>query len=877
MTVTASPILRTRFISHERFGYVQVILQEQIKWFRDDDVSAYLQKDSDFLFGAAQPLARYAIVSRVGVNESEHYFIWTLHHAICDAVSVSECLSLAAENYNGHSPASNVADYREFIRFLQSSDPRKAHSFWQQQLQDVHPTQFPRLPNREYNPLTRCSLKLDVNAAIEPRSGATRAIILRAGWALLLSKLSAAQDVLFGAVSYGRSANIEGIGRMNGPTITTVPVRVSVDRSSSVGNFLTSLTAQYAESLTHELVGVSEIRRNLVENGIGNCSFQTLFAVQSMKIEEKTAKECSRLGLQRIHSIGEIENHNVAIALVFTLKAQGYHLRFDYDPCLMDEKQAATITHQLKTTINQLSIKDSSTTLDQISSFSEADKSQIALWNTVKPERYVGCLQQLLELQAQKNPSSPAVFAWDGNLNYSQLDKLSTKLAGMLITLGVQVGDNVALCCEKSMWVIVGILGILKAGGAYVPLKPDIPIGRINHIIETASLRVGVFSRKQRNSKQCDSQGVLCQDVVEIDNGLLLNNSNDYKRWKTGKQMRTPENAAYVLFTSGSTGIPKGVVMSHSALYTSMINVGKLLELGSHTRSFQFSSLAFDASVGEIFAILIFGGCICVPSDEERINNLPLAIRNLQANIALLVPSVANSFTPAETPSLRTLVPGGEALTKEVVDKWADSVRLVNGYGPTESCVYCCMNADLIGSSDPRTIGHPVGSVLWIVEPDDVNVLAPIGCIGELVISGATLADGYLRNDVATRSAFIHEPWWLKAQMTTKSSSGGSKNIAYKTGDLAYYNSDGSIQYVGRKDNQVKLRGLRIELGEIESHLSDIEAFSNVVVDLPRAGPCSGQLVTLVSLRNAQELIALSQATEFIATFGQVSRIPNEI
>ena len=187
------------------------------------------------------------------------------------------------------------------------------------------------------------------------------------------------------------------------------------------------------------------------------------------------------------------------------------------------------------------------------------------------------------------------------------------------------------------------------------------------------------------------------------------------------------------------------------------------------------------------------------------------------------------------------------------------------------------MNADLIGSSDPRTIGHPVGSVLWIVEPDDVNVLAPIGCIGKLVISGATLADGYLRNDVATRSAFIHEPWWLKAQMTTKSSSGGSKNIAYKTGDLAYYNSDGSIQYVGRKDNQVKLRGLRIELGEIESHLSDIEAFSNVVVDLPRAGPCSGQLVTLVSLRNAQELIALSQATEFIATFGQVSRIPNEI
>lgn len=871
-TVAACPILRTRIVSHESLGYLQVAVQEQIKWAVGNDLPAYLEEDEGLLFGTAQPLTRYAIVSS-GVNgEVKRYFVWTLHHAICDAVSISECLALAAKEYNGQGPASDPADYRKFIRFVQASNSNETYNYWQQQLQDVRPTLFPRLPKQGYNPLTRRSITREINMNIEPRVGATRAIILRAAWTLLLSKLSDTHDIVYGAVSNGRSAGIEGIGRMTGPTLTTVPVRVKVDLASSIEDLFTYLTAQYAESLTYEQVGVGELRRRLVENGAGDCSFQTWIAVQSMEVEERTEMECSNMGLRRLHDIGKLENHSVAVAVVVTLRDQSYHLRLDFDPSVLDEKQAAIITYQLETTIDQLTTKDLRTPLNEISHFSRADETQIAQWNAVTPKRHHTTAHQLFEQQVQKAPSSPATIAWDGALSYHQLDKLAAKLAVLLTRRGVQAGDNVALCCEKSKWIIVGILGILKAGGAYVPLDPAVPVGRMKQIIEIANIRVGVSSQKQRNST-----GPLCLDTIVIDNELPLDSDGESDMTEIERPAPAPalapENAAYVLFTSGSTGTPKGVVMSHSALCTSMVYVGTKLQLDSSTRSLQFSSLAFDASVGEIFATLIFGGCICVPSDEERMNNLSLFIQKTNANLALLVPGVANTLVPTETPSLRTIVLGGEAPTKEVIGKWADTLRLINGFGPTETCVYCSMNADLVTDSDPRNIGSAVGSLRWIVESDDVDALAPIGCVGELVISGNTLANSYLGNETATRSAFVSELRWLKAQGATDSSS--TKRV-YKTGDLVYYNSDGSIQYMGRKDNQVKLRGLRIELGEIEARLSGARGFTSVVVDLPKIGPPSGQLVAVVCLESIEKLPALPQATELTVIFGKVSRFPDE-
>ncbi|KAL9609523.1 MAG: hypothetical protein Q9167_005719 [Letrouitia subvulpina] len=727
-TVAACPGLRTRIISHESLGYLQVVVQERIKWAVQDSLLAYLHEDEGMHFGIAQPLTRYAIVSSGVANEVKHYFVWTLHHAICDAVSISDCFALSARNYNSQSPASELADYRNFIRFVQASNSDETYSYWQQQLQDVRPTLFPRLPKQGYNPLTRRSITRDINTNVESRPGATRVIILRAGWALLLSKLSDSQDIVFGAVSNGRSAGIE---------------------------------------------------------------------------------------------------------------------------------------------VDQLTTKDLRTPLNEINHFSAADETQIAQWNAVMPQRHHTTAHKLFERQVQKNPSLPATIAWDGALSYDQLDKLAARLAVLLTARGVHAGDNVALCWEKSKWIVVSILGILKAGGAYVPLDPAVPVGRMKRIIEIANVQVGVFSQKQRNST-----GPLCQDTIVIDNGLLLDDLGEPENREIERLAPTPESAAYVLFTSGRTGIPKGVVMSHSALCTSMICVGTKLQLNPNTRSLQFSSLAFDVSVGEIFANLTFGGCICVPSDEERMNNLSLFIRKTDANLALLVPGVANTLVPAETPSLRTIVLGGEAPTKEVIGKWADTLRLINGFGLTETCVYCSMNADLVTYSDSRNIGYAVGSLRWVVESDDVDVLAPIGCVGGLVISGNTLANGYLGNEAATRSAFVPQPRWFKAQGAADVS---STDRVYKTGDLANFNSDGSIQYVGRKDNQVKLRGLRIELGEIETRLSGAHGFTSIVVDLPNVGPCSGQLVAAVCLRNIEQLPDLVQATELTTIFGKVSRFSDEI
>ena len=275
--------------------------------------------------------------------------------------------------------------------------------------------------------------------------------------------------------------------------------------------------------------------------------------------------------------------------------------------------------------------------------------------------------------------------------------------------------------------------------------------------------------------------------------------------------MVRPTNPAFVLLTSGSTRKPKGIIVEHGSLCSSSKAHGTNRKVGPHTRLLQFAAYTFDVPVADIFTTLQHCGCICVPSEEERTNDLAGAIKRMNVNYGCLTPTVAGLLKPTDVPGLRTLILGEEMLTQDNIQTWAPRVDFIISYGMAECSIHCVDAVPLTLTRNPANLGRSSGCLMWIVRKDNHNKLAPVGCVGELVIEGRMVSRGYLNDKVKTDAAFIEDPTWV--------SPGPKGRRMYKTGDLAKYSDDGEVVYVGRKDFQVKHHGQRIELGEIEHHI----------------------------------------------------------
>jgi amino acid adenylation domain-containing protein/thioester reductase-like protein len=373
------------------------------------------------------------------------------------------------------------------------------------------------------------------------------------------------------------------------------------------------------------------------------------------------------------------------------------------------------------------------------------------------------------------------------------------------------------------MWAIVAILGIMKSGGVFVPLDPKHPTSRRRGLAQEVNAQYMIVSPTTASS--CRG---LATNIVEISASLFSNVDKSAGNMHTSNCPRPmPSNAAYVLFTSGSTGKPKGVVMEHSGLTSSTMGQGQFFGLGSTSRVFQFSNFAFDGSLGEVLTTLTFGGTVCIPSEAERLEDAPGFIARAQINTAMLTPSFVRTFTPDEVPSLKTLVFGGESASRDLLEMWYGRVKLINGYGPAEACNYCSTYIFQSQTDMPNNIGRGFNGSCWVVEADNHNKQTPIGCTGELVVQSYSLARGYVNDEVRTAEAFVETVEWLS------SVAGNRPSKFYKTGDLVRHNPDGTLEYVGRKDTQVKLRGQRLELGEIEYNiLRSVGGIAHVAVDL---------------------------------------------
>ncbi|KAK7748238.1 NRPS [Diatrype stigma] len=496
----------------------------------------------------------------------------------------------------------------------------------------------------------------------------------------------------------------------------------------------------------------------------------------------------------------------------------------------------------------------------------------------------------LIAEQARKDPERPAIESWDGTFTYGDVESKSSQLAAHLVSLGVGVGTNVPLCFEKSRWTVIAVLAVMKAGGTFALMDPSQPEGRLRTIVEQTGANLIITSKLQEN---LGSQIVANSAAIRVtvsDEHFASYNNNDKNNAVFDLPVVPPTTNLYIQFTSGSTGKPKGVLVTHANYTSGAVPRADIVGYRAHSRVLDFASYAFDVCIDCMLCTLSVGGCLCIPSDADRVNDLSGAIRKMGVNMAHMTPSVARVLDADIIPSLEVLGLGGEAISAGDAAKWSKSTKVINAYGPSECTVGCAVNGDVgAESTKPQvSIGRGVGAALWIVDPADHNRLAPVGTIGELLVEGAIVGPGYLGDPAKTAAVFISDPKWLLAGSPTHP---GRKGRLYKTGDLVQYDADGTIVFVGRGDQQVKLRGQRIELAEIEYHMRDIlPPGTRVVAEVIKPGGPTAEstLVAFVAeraglVKDSEELVgslspslrdALANMGRFLAVHLPIYMIP---
>lgn len=843
-TVNDLPILRTRIVHTADAGFCQVVLRDvPIEWNYRSDLPTHSDSVPALPKSEGDVLTDYTIVD----TGSERFFVWSLHHAVYDGWSIGLMLQRVQEHYLESTAAlkQQPTSYNLFIEYLAKADSAASDDFWKTCLADYSTPAFPRVKDTSRQIVSGSRQYSNMDLSKTSNSDITLPVMIRGAWALAIADQSESSDVCFGETLMARNINLPGATSMAGPVLTTVPTRVQVDKQTPVLSYLQRINQQMIDVIPHQHAGVQQIRR-LAKGPAAACEFQNLLVVQA----DDQAMEKSVWEFKDIQAGEEFFTH----PLVVECKVAGLQIKTTahHDDQVITSSQVNSLIARFNFILKQLVElqKGSDLTVGSIDLVSPSDKQQILEWNGDRIAPIEKTIHDLVYKQGSLQPDADAICAWDGNLTYREMCDHAADFAHYLISLGLHKEMFVPVCMDKSAWMVVAILGVLAAGGAYVPLDPAHPASRHGEIIADVGAEF-VICLPKYSSRYSDKVNT----VLAIDQSVFASMKGSSKR---PLHRSASTNMAYALFTSGSTGKPKGIVTEHASFVTSVSAFGPVVHLDRGTRAFHFASLTFDAAVMEIWGTLIFGGCVCIPSEEDRLNDVAGAMSAMGIHWTFCTPSVASIIEPSSVPSLKTLVCGGEMISHEVINKWTPHVELINGYGPTETSVFATL-AKISPSSEPACIGHGIQSTCtWVVDPDDHDRLMPVGSVGELALSGRALAREYLNNPEKTNAEFIENPRWAASFPTT------TANRIYKTGDLVRYYPNGAIECLGRKDHQVKLHGQRMELGEIESRLSQMDSVRHAIVLLPKTGLIKKRLVAILAVNAGDKSLKSSNDCQLV-------------
>jgi amino acid adenylation domain-containing protein len=827
-------ILRTRIVLDSDYRGLQVVIEEDVDvcQISSESLDDFLREDSLTAFEYGAKLSRCAIIT----SDSYSYLVLSQHHAVFDGWSMSLLKDEVQKLY--HDPEVQLAPTQPYALFVRHSldlyNSTEAHRFWKTQLADI---QVGSLPQVRPNETFAANQKHILTVGFSNKSPHTLSTLAEAAWGVLLGRYFDSEDVCFGIVRSGRTVPVPGIDTLIGPTLATIPRRLRPVREHGVQSYLQKVQGEAIRSMPWEQYGLSNIRK-IDDDTLQACNFSSMLVVQP-----PTAEDMEALLIPEDHlAKGFIDSDCVIVDCRPTGDSK-ITVTIIYDDRLMSGDDAQWIAYHFSQTLEQLS-SGQNTTIGHLDLSGKQRLDQEFDWNSTEIDACHRLVDEVFSERASQWPDLLAVEGPDASLSYQQLETLSSVGAFKLRSEhGVRQGDLVPLLMSKGASMVVAMFSILKTGAAYVPLPPDVPLDRLRFIIGETDSRLVVTTANYDHLAQDLSLPAVTWDVAQLQKqssqgptrGNAVDDSDD---------SRSCSDLAYLLFTSGSSGTPKGVMIEHSALVTTVLVNGRHhtgYQVG--TRTLSFAAYTFDVNVIEIYVTLLHGGCLFIPPDDRRLGDLCGYINEKQIEFAYLTPTTIQSLvqSPSRVPSMKALRSGGEPLSKSIMETWSQSVRLINSYGPTETCVDASQNPTVTANSDPNNIGFAIGAYLWVVDRCDYTSLAPIGCPGELLISGPTLGRGYFKDEQRTQEAFIdgsNLPW----------AKPGYERF-YATGDIVQRNADGSITYIGRRDLQVKLNGFRIELGEIEYNIEQCPSVACAVVDkITLQGSGSDALVAFFTL-----------------------------
>ncbi|EGD97060.1 nonribosomal peptide synthetase [Trichophyton tonsurans CBS 112818] len=821
-TVRANAILRTRMIAVST-GAFQVVLQSNVEISTTQDLEQYLQDDKERPMALGKPLIRLCV--------SSSFVVLTLNHAIYDGVSLKLILDHFTKVHQGLSVS--VPAFAPFIAYIQQQ--KNNHQFWQSQLINCSAPIFPALPSAGFVPRASAFLERRVTG-IRQVGGHTTSNVIRLALALLISHYTNCEDIIFGVTVNGRGAPVANIDEVTGPTFSTIPMRFTVSPEQNILRALSDIQKKATDMIPFEQAGLQFIRR-IGEDANTACQFQTHLVVQPQALDISQEVLVPQHG--RCLDVGENAKFaSYALLIVCTLdeNCNAVDIAVNFDPRVITEIQVQRIVQQFGHILLQMQNPGVDMCLGQVQCASPEDLADLRRWNHSIPTSCDQCLHDMVLSKCASQPSAIAVSAWDGEFTYQELERLSGAFALRLRELNVTNDSMVPFCLDRSKWAVVSILAVLRAGGTCVLTDPSQPRARVQGIIRETGARLALVSPRHVNILE----GLPCA-ALSISDATY----EDLPKYEPeALPTVAPKDPAFIVFTSGSTGKPKGIIVEHRNLATCARDQYGPMGYTPNCRILHFASYAFDLSMYETVVTLIFGGCVCVPSEEQRLADLAGCMRQYRINWAVFTPSSLRLFRPEDVPDLKVFCIGGESLTQAHVDVWAHKVKFINSYGPAETC-FCTAGVIDPEKWQPGDVGDMFGGLAWITVINNPNHLAPIGAVGELVVEGPAVARGYLNNEELTRASFIDAPPWLKNWRA-----GGKVDRLYRTGDLVRYGDNGIICFVGRRDTQVKLRGQRVELTEVEYHLQRCfsgaeEIVAEVIV--PSSPPTSKAQASLVA------------------------------
>ncbi|KAK5995925.1 Nonribosomal peptide synthetase GRA1 [Cladobotryum mycophilum] len=838
--IRSNPVLRTRIVQTKSGHMLQVVVKGDLAWHAAKSLDECVREDEQSPFQLGDPLLRLAVVQ----SSEGNFLSLKVHHTLYDGWSFPRTLAQVEASYYGDKPQSQP--FNTFVSYLVQQDVSKMEDFWRKELDDFSAPLFPNTPSGDYNyrPTEIQSMKRSLPIRAARDLGFTLATVVKLSWAMTTSQYSGSDDVVFGTTLAGRNVPVPGIDLVLGPTITTVPLRIKLQRTMSVRDMLELVHEQSIRVMDFEQAGLQRIATT-GSGAAAACRFQCLLIVQPVEDED-----ASTIFTQSVKKYSAENADSYILTLETHIGRDGtLQLHATYDAHIIPESLMSGILSQFHHNLSEV-VDGLDKELGQLNGLNPTDLQTIYTWNYNLPEAVNCCIHDMVTRQFYTDPQKTAVAAWDGNLTYEELVFHANNLAAKLQGLGVVPGDYIMIYIGKSLWVVVAMMAVLRAGGAFVLIDPVQPLERLQKICEDTDAKMVIAT--EQHLANATALGLR---VVKL--GRTEDCASEHQLVEPAV---TPGHTAYSVFTSGSTGRPKGVIIQHHAFVTSALGSSARQLMNRDSRILQFASFTFDASISEILYTLIIGATVCIPSESDCKNALEKVINDFGITWTTLTPSVARTLTPSKLTTLRTISLGGEAMTKMDLEMWAHQVQLVNGYGPAECSVDTSTQSSVLPTSDPSNIGRPASAVSWIVDPSNPQILKPIGATGELVVEGPILAKGYLKDPVKTAAAFIEYPDWLRQLRHGKS------GRLYRTGDLAIYSpqGDGSVLYRGRKDNQVKLRGQRIELGEVEHNLREClsdakELFVEIVRPADKgAEPALAAFIFLVGseMTNSDDVLA---------------------